>query len=43
MRVIGYNAKLITKPEPWLENAGIDVILSVSECLHGTLCVGAGT
>jgi len=33
MRPIGYNAKFIEKPEPWLGNGAVEEILSVSECL----------
>lgn len=29
---IGYNAKLIAQPEPWLECDAVEEILSVSEC-----------
>lgn len=36
MKPIGYNAKLIEKPESWLGNVAVEEILSVSECISGS-------
>src|SRR5688572_30601438 len=36
MKPIGYNAKLIEKPQSWLGNAAVQEILSVSECISAS-------